>query len=111
VIADHVQLEDFVHISAANEVAIGESTVISSFVYITDHDHGRPTAGDNILTSPLVIRATRIGSRVWIGERACILKGVTIGDGAIVGAGAVVTKNVASGKSVAGAPARDIHAA
>jgi acetyltransferase-like isoleucine patch superfamily enzyme len=108
VIADAVQLEDFVHIAAAEEVALGEGCVIGSYTYISDHDHGRPASAEHFLDAPLVVKPTRIGSRVWIGERACILKGVTIGDDAIVGAGAVVTKDVAPGARVAGVPAREI---
>lgn len=107
-IADRAQLEDFIHIAAAAEVSIGEGTVISSFAYITDHDHGRPNGNEHILAAALIVSPTRIGSQVWVGERACILKGVTIGDGAVIGAGAVVTKDVASGTSVAGVPARNI---
>jgi acetyltransferase-like isoleucine patch superfamily enzyme len=109
-IADHVQLEDFIHIAAAEEISVGEGSVIGSYVYITDHDHGRPVGRERLLDTPLVTKPTRIGRSVWIGERACVLKGVTIGDNAVVGAGAVVTKDVEQGALVAGVPARDITA-
>ena len=49
-----------------------------------------------------------IGTDVWIGSNAVILKGVTIGDGAIVAAGAVVTKDVQPYTIVGGVPAKFI---
>lgn len=110
VIADNAHLEDSVHLAAAEELVIGEGSVIGSYAYITDHDHGRAAEGEHILASPLTIEPTRIGSNVWIGERVCVLKGVTVGDEAIVGAGAVVTRDVARGATVAGVPAREIGA-
>ena len=51
----------------------------------------------------------RIGSDVWIGQRATIRRGVTIGDGAIVAAGAVVTQDVPPFMIVGGVPARVIR--
>ncbi len=47
-----------------------------------------------------------IGSDVWIGANAIILKGITVGNGAIVGAGSVVTKSVPPFAIVAGNPAK-----
>lgn len=108
-IGDHVRIEDFVHIGAAQLVEIGDGCVLGGFVFITDHDHGRPsTDGERILRQPLQVKPTVLGRNVWIGERAIVLKGVTIGDGAVVAAGAVVTKDVTPGSVVAGVPARPI---
>jgi len=47
-----------------------------------------------------------IGSRVWIGENAKILKGVTLANDVIVGAASVVTRNAPANTVVAGAPAK-----
>ena len=52
---------------------------------------------------------TNIGSDVWIGLNAIIMRGVTIGDGAIIAAGAVVTKNVPPYAIVGGVPAKIIR--
>ena len=48
----------------------------------------------------------RIGSDVWIGSNACILRGLTVGDGAVIGAGSVVTRDVPPYAVVVGNPAR-----
>jgi acetyltransferase-like isoleucine patch superfamily enzyme len=55
----------------------------------------------NFITRPILIE-----DKVWIGERALILKGVKIGYGSLVAAGAVVTHDVPAYSVVAGNPAR-----
>lgn len=55
----------------------------------------------NFLTRPIVIE-----DKVWIGERALILKGVKIGYGSLVAAGSVVTHDVPPYSIVAGNPAK-----
>ena len=96
------------HIGAAYEVRIGPGALIASGVTIIDHDHDVPAhaAGTPIRDLPLIGAPIEIGSAVWIGERAVILKGVTIGDCAIIGAGAVVTRSVPAGHVALGVPAR-----
>ena len=83
-------------------VEIGEHCRISWDVVIMDSDQheipGKETGDQSVV----------IGSNVWIGCRAIILKGVHIGDGAIVAAGAVVTKDVPPYTVVGGVPAKQI---
>jgi acetyltransferase-like isoleucine patch superfamily enzyme len=55
---------------------------------------------DNIITT--------LGSDVWVGANAVILKGINVGDGAIIGASAVVTKDVPPYAIVVGNPAKII---
>jgi len=55
---------------------------------------------DNIVTT--------LGSDVWVGANAVILKGINVGDGAIIGASAVVTKDVPPYAIVVGNPAKII---
>jgi virginiamycin A acetyltransferase len=50
-----------------------------------------------------------IGSDVWLGSSAIVLRNVTIGHGAVIGAGAVVTKHVAPFTVVAGVPAKNLR--
>jgi virginiamycin A acetyltransferase len=50
-----------------------------------------------------------IGSDVWVGDSAIILKGVHIGNGAVIGASTVVTKDVPDYAIVVGNPARIVR--
>ena len=55
-----------------------------------------------------VCKPVIIGSDVFIGGNAIILKGVTVGDAAVIGSNSVITKNVPSGAIVAGNPAKSV---
>jgi acetyltransferase-like isoleucine patch superfamily enzyme len=50
-----------------------------------------------------------VGSNVWIGYGACILRGVSVGDNAVIGTNSVVTKDVPANAIVGGVPARIIR--
>jgi maltose O-acetyltransferase len=95
----------FTMFDASESIEMGRNCLVGPFCYITDHDHV-VDAARTIAQQPLVGSPVRIGSRVWIGAGAVILKGVNIGNGAVIGAGAVVTRDVRSGEKVAGVPAR-----
>jgi acetyltransferase-like isoleucine patch superfamily enzyme len=97
----------FTMFDASDSIEVGRNCLIGPFCYITDHDHGTEPAVV-IAEQPLVSSPVRIGSNVWIGAGAIILKGTRIGDGAVIGAGAVVTHDVRAGEKVAGVPARTI---
>ena len=60
------------------------------------------------MQSDAIIKPIKIGSNVWICDRAFINPGVTIGDNAVVSANSMVIKDVPSGTVVAGQPARVI---
>ena len=109
-------------IYCAHKMTIGDYVLISDNVSIMDSDlhpiraSKRRTVADQWArgTFPDVYDATasapvRIGSDVWIGFGASVLKGVTIGQGAIVGAGSLVTSDVRPWSVVAGSPAREIR--
>lgn len=114
VFGDRCHIGDYVHIAAAERVELGDDCLLASRIFISDLDHGTydgdaPTSPEVAPNDrPLATRPVRIGSRVWIGEGACILKGVTIGDGAVIAANAVVTKDVPANSVAAGVPARVI---
>lgn len=87
-------------IDCFGEITIGENALIGPQVVIRDSDNHTPPGGGP-MTAPV-----HIGNRVWIGQRAMILKGVSIGDGAVIAAGAVVTRDVPARTMVGGVPAR-----
>ncbi len=88
-------------------VEIGRYTMLAAGVSIVGDDHRFDQVGVPMqFTGRPRQRPTVIGSDVWIGHGAVILRGITIGDGAIVAAGAVVTKDVAPYEVWGGVPAR-----
>jgi acetyltransferase-like isoleucine patch superfamily enzyme len=96
-------------ISAYQRVRIGEQCVIADRAMFIDFDHGVVEVERPIRLQGIYKRDVEVGSNVWIGYGACILRGVRVGDNAIVGTNAVVTKDVPANAVVAGAPARVIR--
>lgn len=102
----------FNHITATNQIIIGDNCLTGKWVTISDNNHGTTSLKD--LSLPPLKRevvskgAVIIGRNVWIGDKSTILGGVTIGDGAVVAANSVVTKDVPSYSVVAGNPAKVI---
>lgn len=98
------------HITAINEITIGDNLLTGEYVIISDNAHGESTL-DQLRIPPLSRRLitkgpVHIGNNVWIGDRVAILSGVTIGDGAIIGSNAVVTHNVPPKCVAGGVPAK-----
>ncbi len=54
-------------------------------------------------------QTTTIGSDVWIGSMAVVVRGITIGHGSVIGAGSIVTKDVPPYAIVGGSPAKIIR--
>ncbi|KFC83119.1 DapH/DapD/GlmU-related protein [Ewingella americana] len=114
IIGENCQINDSVHIAAADKISLGNNVLIASRVFITDLNHGCYSGDEYIHSDPkrlcvdreLVTRPVIIGDNVWIGEGAVILPGVVIGDSSIVGANAVVTKSVPPYTIAAGNPAK-----
>lgn len=113
-IGENVQINDYVHISAMENVTIGNNVLIASKVFISDLNHGNYKGKES--DSPLSLPNSRklstdpvmIKDNVWIGEGVCIMAGVTIGVGCVIGASSVVTKNIPDYSIAVGSPARVI---
>jgi acetyltransferase-like isoleucine patch superfamily enzyme len=93
-------------ISAYQRVRIGEQCVIADRAMFIDFDHGVVEVERPIRQQGIYKRDVEVGSNVWIGYGACILRGVRVGDNAIVGTNSVVTKDVPANAVVGGIPAR-----
>ena len=108
-IGDNVFVGAWSTITAKDKIIIGNDTLIGERVTIRDQDHkidglyNVPMAQAGFSVFPITM-----GSDVWIGAGAVILKGVSIGDGAVIGANAVVSKDVEPRTIVGGVPARVI---
>jgi acetyltransferase-like isoleucine patch superfamily enzyme len=96
-------------ISAYQRVRIGEQCVIADRAMFIDFDHGVVEVERPIRLQGIYKRDVEVGSNVWIGYGACILRGVRVGDNSVIGANAVVTKDVPANAVVAGAPARVVR--
>ena len=110
IIGNHCSIGEYCHITAINNITIGDGLLTGRFVYIGDNAHGglsMKEANISPIKRKLVSKGeVVIGKNVWIGDKATILAGVRIGDNVIVGANSVVTKDVPSNCMVAGCPAR-----
>ena len=105
-IGDKTVLGQECTISAYQHVSIGEQCILADRVMLIDFDHNVAETERPIRVQGIYKRDTQVGSNVWIGHAAQILRGVTVGDNAIIGAGAVVTKDVPANAVVGGVPAR-----
>ena len=96
-------------ISAYKRVRIGEQCVIADRAMFIDFDHGVVEVERPIRVQGIYKRECVVGSNVWIGYGACILRGVRVGDNSIIGSNCVVTKDVPANAVVAGVPARIVR--
>ena len=96
-------------ISAYRRVRIGEQCVIADRAMFIDFDHGVVDVERPIRQQGIYMRDVEVGSNVWIGYGACVLRGVRVGDNSVIGTNCVVTKDVPANAVVAGIPARVVR--
>ena len=96
-------------VSAYQRVRIGQQCVIADRAMFIDFDHGVVEVERPIRRQGIYKRDVIVGSNVWIGYNACVLRGVRIGDNAIVGTNSVVTRDVPANAVVGGVPAKVIR--
>lgn len=111
-IGNHCDFGAFNHITATNQIVIGDNCLTGKWVTISDNNHGT-TSLEDLLLPPLKRKVVSkgpviIGNNVWIGDKATILGGLKIGDGAVIAANTVVTKDVPAYSVVCGVPAKVI---
>ena len=111
-IGNHCSIGEYNHITAVNNIIIGDGFLTGRRVLLSNNNHGNFTR-DDLLVRPTEREITSKGDliiedNVWIGEGASILGHVRIGKGAIIAANSVVTKDVPPYAMVAGIPARVI---
>jgi acetyltransferase-like isoleucine patch superfamily enzyme len=109
IIGDKTVLGQECTISAYKHVRIGEQCVIADRAMFIDFDHGIVEVERTIREQGIYKRDVDVGSNVWIGYGACVLRGVQVGDNAVIGTNAVVTADVPANAVVGGIPAKVIR--
>jgi len=112
---ENIQINDYVHITAMQQVRIGNNVLMASKIYISDCVHGS-YSGTEEQSNPdippmqreYVCKPVLIEDNVWIGEFVSILPGVIIGKGSVIGANSVVTKDIPPYVIAVGSPAKPI---
>jgi acetyltransferase-like isoleucine patch superfamily enzyme len=106
IIGDKTVLGQECTISAYKHVRIGEQCVIADRAMFIDFDHGIVEVERTIREQGIYKRDVDVGSNVWIGYGACVLRGVQVGDNAVIGTNSVVTADVPANAVVGGVPAK-----
>lgn len=104
-IGNNVLISPGVSISSAEDIVIGDNSMIAADVYISDSDW------HHIYNRTRPFRCSKsieLGKNCWIGYRATITKGIRIGKNSVVAAGAVVINDVPDNTVVGGNPAKVI---
>ncbi|MGI8460170.1 MAG: acyltransferase [Solirubrobacterales bacterium] len=96
-------------ISAYRHVRIGEQCVIADRAMFIDFDHGIVEVERPIRLQGIYMRDVDIGSNVWVGYGACVLRGSKVGDNSVLGTYSVVTRDVPANAIVGGVPAKVIR--
>lgn len=107
-IEDNVHIEQNLHLICAENVFIGNSTLISSFVFITDVNHVFDDVSLSVIQQGLAVAPTIIEKNSFIGTGVKIMAGVHIGEHSVIGANAVVTQDIPPYSVAAGIPAKVI---
>lgn len=117
----------FIHAESQGEVVVGRHSGITGLVRLMLHEAGRIEIGAGCLLSSEIditvsdmhsivdvasgervnpARNVVIEDRVWVGQRAMILKGSHIEAGSIIGAGSIVASHIPANSLAVGIPAK-----
>ena len=96
-------------IGAQQSVQVGDWCLISDCSVVDTDYHNLLPGQRHERLSPKAVAPIRIGTNVWIGARAIVLKGSVIGPDSVIGSGAVVRGVVPDGVVMAGNPAQVVR--
>lgn len=109
VIGNNCNIGRYNHITAIDQITIGDGLLTGQFVIISDNSHGHLSKEESLIEPakrPLISKGkVTIGNNVWLGDKVAVLSGVTIGNNVIVAANSVVTKDIPDNCMAAGVPA------
>ncbi|MFE8148799.1 acyltransferase [Brenneria goodwinii] len=105
-INNNVSIGQNFHIICSSDLHIGEGSLLSGNVFITDTDHSYTDVSHPVFEQPNVISKTDIGENCFIGIGARIQAGTILGKGCVVGANSVVRGHFPDYSVIVGAPAR-----
>lgn len=105
-IGNNVLIERNLHISSVKRISIGDSALLASNIYISDHTHNISSEVTVREAGIAKVEETVIRRGVWIGNNVVIMPGITIAENAIIGANSVVTRDVGMNEVWAGVPAK-----
>ncbi len=88
------------------DVEVGAASILADWIYVCDFDHRTERLDVPIKDQGIVKSPTRIGSDVWVGEKASILRGVDIGHGSVIASHCLVNKDVPPFSIAVGVPVR-----
>ena len=106
VIGNNVSFGQRLTITAINNLTIGDGTLGSFDIMITDIDHEYQDIYESIDKQPLIYSETRIGENCFIGSGVKIQAGTILGQHCIVGANAVVRGHFPDYCVIVGVPAK-----
>jgi acetyltransferase-like isoleucine patch superfamily enzyme len=106
IIGGGTSMEQGCHITFADELKIGDNCTFSYNVMVTDTDHEYKNIGIDIISQPIYIKKTSIGSNCFIGAGAKIQAGTILGKQCIVGANAVVRGKFPDYSVIVGIPGK-----
>lgn len=106
-IGDDVYIGGWAQLHAMDCISIGDGSVLSEHVFVSDIAHGMAPDKGLIMKQPLESRGpVSIGKHCFIGFGCSVLPGITLGDHCVVGTRSVVTRSFPAYSMIGGSPAR-----
>lgn len=91
------------------DIEVGDASILADWIYICDFDHRFDRLDVPIKDQGIVKSPVRVGSDVWIGEKATVLRGVDVGHGSVIASHALVKDDIPPFSIAVGVPARVIR--